>query len=179
MLDQEKLSLHHTHCKNIIGSLGRRGRDRVVVGYYWCSNVCFLPWPSSWNRQRRKIESKTLRQTRSLHFSNSQLPFISSNIPVSQLIRYSTACAEYSDFLDRAQLLTQNLLKQDHVAPRLKSSLRKLYGRHHNLVDRYEIFISQMTMDLFLFTYVFFPDLSLQILLPDLIVYMSNTTGDL
>jgi hypothetical protein len=45
-------------------------------------------------------------------------PFISRNIPpvpaygvyISQLICYSRACAQYSDFLDRAQLLTQKLL---------------------------------------------------------------------
>jgi hypothetical protein len=29
----------------------------------------------------------------------------------------------------------QRLLKQDYVAPGLKSSLQNLYGRHHNLVD--------------------------------------------
>ena len=29
--------------------------------------------------------------------------------------------------------------KKGYVAPRLKSSLQKLYGRHHILVDRYEI----------------------------------------
>jgi hypothetical protein len=51
-------------------------------------------------------------------------------------------------FLDRAQLLTQKLLKQGYVAPRLKSSLQKCYGRHQDLVDRYEIPISQMTIDL-------------------------------
>jgi hypothetical protein len=50
-----------------------------------------------------------------------------------------------------AKLLTQKLLKKGYVATRLKS-LQKLYGRHHNLVDRYEISISQMTMNLLLFT---------------------------
>ena len=69
-------------------------------------------------------------------------PLISSNIPaspgygvyISQLVRYSRACAQYSDFLDRAQI--------------------KLYGGHHELVDRYELHvpISQMTMDLLFFT---------------------------
>ena len=43
--------------------------------------------------------------------------FISSNIPeyevyISQLIRYSRAGAQYSDFLDISQLLTQRLLKR-------------------------------------------------------------------
>jgi len=33
--------------------------------------------------------------------------------------------------------------------------LEKLHGRHHNLVNRCEISISQMTMDLLLFTYMF------------------------
>jgi len=46
-----------------------------------------------------------------------------------------------SDFLDRAQLLMQKLLNQGYVAPRLKSSQQKFYGRHHNLVDCYEISI--------------------------------------
>ena len=37
----------------------------------------------------------------------------------------------------------------------LKTSLQTLYGRHHDLFDCYEIFISQMTMDAVLFTYIF------------------------
>ena len=67
------------------------------------------------------------------------------------------------------------------VAPRLKSSLQRLYSRHHNLVDRYEISLSHMTNDNGIFTFyvdVFFP-LSMPRLLPDLTVYMSNTTGGL
>jgi hypothetical protein len=36
---------------------------------------------------------------------------------ISHLIRYSRVCTKYSDFLDRAQLLTQKLLKQGYVAP--------------------------------------------------------------
>jgi hypothetical protein len=47
-------------------------------------------------------------------------------------------------FLLLTQLLTQKLLKQ-----KLESSLQKLYGRHDDLVDCYEICISQMAMDLF------------------------------
>ena len=99
-----------------------------------------------------KIKTKT--------FPIGNLPFITSNITpspaygdyISQLIRYSRACSQYSDFQDRAQLLTQKLLIQGYVAARLKSSLQRIYSRHHNFVDRYEISISQMTMDLSLFT---------------------------
>ena len=39
---------------------------------------------------------------------------------------YSPVCAQYSDFLYKAQLLTQKLLKQDYIAPRLKSLLYNL-----------------------------------------------------
>jgi len=39
--------------------------------------------------------------------------------------------------------------KKGYVAPLLKSSLQILYGRYHEMVDRYEISISQMTMRLF------------------------------
>ena len=84
--------------------------------------------------------------------------FIGSDIPassvyvvyISQLIRYCRACVQYRDFLDRVQLL-----QQGYVGPRLESFSQKLYGRHHNLGDRYEIAISQMTMELLLFTYMF------------------------
>ena len=66
-------------------------------------------------------------------------PFISCNIPaspvygvyISQSIRYSRACAQYNDFLDRAQLLTQKLLKKGYVANMLKSSLQKIRYDFH------------------------------------------------
>ena len=45
--------------------------------------------------------------------------------------------------------LTQELLKQGYVAPNLKQSPQNYYSRHHELVDRYEISVSQMPiMDL-------------------------------
>ena len=74
-------------------------------------------------------------------------------------------------------MLTQKLLKQGYVAPKLRSSHQKLYTRHHDLVNRYEISISQMTMVLLLciiYVDVFFP-LSLPRLLSNLTIYMSNT----
>ena len=52
----------------------------------------------------------------------------------------------------KKQYCINQLLKQGYVAAELKSSLQKLYGRHHGLVYRYEICISQMTMDLLLLT---------------------------
>ena len=62
------------------------------------------------------------------------------------------SCA--SDCLERAQVLKQNLLKQGSVA--LSSTLKNVYSRHHELVDRYEIFIFQIALYLFSFTWIFF-----------------------
>jgi hypothetical protein len=84
-------------------------------------------------------------------------PFICSNIPaapaygvyISQFIWYSRVCASYQDFLERGLLLTRKLLSQGFRLVKLKSSLRKFYGRHHDLLDRYEISVSQMTTHMF------------------------------
>ena len=84
------------------------------------------------------------------------LSFISSNIQFHQLYSYVILELVPSIVIFwTAQLLTKKLLRQGYVAPSLKSSLQKFYGRHHNLVDHYEISISQMTMDLLLFTQMF------------------------
>ena len=100
-------------------------------GYYWHWKVCFLPWHSHWNRQPGKIKKKNDKHDDFI-FPIVNFSFISSNIPaspaygvyISQLVRYSRACAQYSDFIDRVQLLTQKLLKQGYIAHKLKSSLQ-------------------------------------------------------
>jgi hypothetical protein len=84
-------------------------------------------------------------------------PFICSNIPatpaygvyISQMIRYSRACDAYQNFLDKGLLLSRNLLNQGFLLVKLKSSLRKFYGRKHDSVDRYGISVLQMTTDMF------------------------------
>ena len=45
--------------------------------------------------------------------------------------------------------MTQKLPKQGYAALRLMSSLQDIYGGHHELVDRYKIFISQIINDIF------------------------------
>ena len=70
---------------------------------------------------------------------------------ISQLIRYSRACGSYQDFLDREMLPTRKLLNQGLLVVKIKTSLRKFYGCHHDLVNRYGVSVSQMTMDMFPF----------------------------
>ena len=64
--------------------------------------------------------------------------FLSSNIPsspafgvfISQLIRYARASSSYECFILRAVRLSNKLLGQGYVKERLRSSLRKFYGRY-------------------------------------------------
>ena len=58
------------------------------------------------------------------------------------MIRYSRACGSYQEFLDRGLLLTRKILNQGFLLVKLKSSLRKFYGRHHDLVDRFGISVT-------------------------------------
>jgi hypothetical protein len=64
-------------------------------------------------------------------------------------MRYSRACSYYQDFLDRGLLLTKKLLNQGFLLVKLRSSLTKFYGPLHDLIDRYGIYVSQMTTDIF------------------------------
>jgi hypothetical protein len=54
---------------------------------------------------------------------------------VSFISRYSRACGSCHDVLDSGLLLTRMLLNQRFLLVKLKSSHRKSYGRHHDLVD--------------------------------------------
>jgi len=105
----------------------------------------------------RLLRTKLYDKRDDFNFAIVNFPFICSNIPpapaywvyISQLIRYSRACGSYQDFLDRGLLLRRKPLNQGFPLVKLKSSLRKFYGRHHDLVDPYGISVSQMTKDMF------------------------------
>ena len=106
-----------------------------------------------------RLRTKLYDKRDDFNFPIVNFPFICSNIPaapaygvyISQLIRYSSACSSYQDFLDRGLMLTGKLLNQGFLLVKLKSSLRTFYGRHHDMVDRYGISVSQMTTDIFHF----------------------------
>lgn len=84
-------------------------------------------------------------------------PFLCSNIPaspaygmyISQLIRYSRACSQYKHFLERCVLLTNKLLRQGYVELRLKTALKKFYGRHRELVSSYGKSVNHIIEDIF------------------------------
>ena len=90
------------------------------------------------------------------NFHITNFSFLSSNIPsspaygvfISQLIRYARACSSYECFILRARRLSSKLLKQGYLVERLKSSFRKFYGRYGDLIQQYEVSLSQMLNDI-------------------------------
>ena len=90
------------------------------------------------------------------NFHITNFPFLSSNFPtspaygvfISQLIRYARACSSYGCFILRATQLSNKLLEQGYVKERLKSSLRKFYGRYRDLIKQYDVSLSQMLNDI-------------------------------
>ena len=105
-----------------------------------------------------RLRTKRYDKRDDFSFPIVNFPFLCRKIPaapayglyISQLKRYSRACISYHDFLDRGLLLKRKLINQEFQIVNLKSSLRKFYGRHHELVDRYGITVSHMIPDMFL-----------------------------
>ena len=58
------------------------------------------------------------------------------------------ARSSYECFILRAARLSSKLLRQGYVMERLKSSLRKCYGRYGDLIKHYEVSLPQMLHDI-------------------------------
>ena len=92
-----------------------------------------------------------------LRFPIVNFPYLSSNIPespaygvfVSKLIRYAWVCLKYEDFLCRGYILVSKLLKQGYSSRKLLTTFRKLYGRHADLVHKFDTSVSHMLKGLF------------------------------
>ena len=90
------------------------------------------------------------------NFHIRHFPFLSSNLPswpayvvfISQLIRYTRACSSYECYILRAARLSSEILWQGHVGERLKSYLRKFYGRYEDIIKQYEVSLSQKLHDI-------------------------------
>ena len=92
-----------------------------------------------------KLSTELYDKRNDFSFRIVNFSFFCGNIPsasrcgvfIPQLIRCTGACRKYADFVSRQT--SYRLLEQGYVASRLKSSLQKIYGRHHELVDRYDV----------------------------------------
>jgi hypothetical protein len=66
------------------------------------------------------LDNRGRLKTKHYNISSNSTTSPAYGVYISQPVCYSRACAQYINFLDRAQLLPQKLLKQGYVAPKLK-----------------------------------------------------------
>ena len=119
----------------------------------------YLDLDLSYNRDKR-LQVKLYDKRDDFSFNIVNFPFLSSNIPqsatfgvyVSQLIRYTRASSAYSDFLVRSRLLTGKLLGQGYNRFKLITTFKRFYGRHYDLIGKYQLSVTHMVTDLFLDT---------------------------
>ena len=53
---------------------------------------------------------------------------------ISQFIRFSSACANLSDFNNRNQFLTAKLLKEGYQYHKMRKAFSKFYHKHSELI---------------------------------------------
>ena len=119
----------------------------------------YLDLDLSYARYKR-LQVKPYDKRDDFNFNIVNFPFLSSNIPqspaygvyVSQLIRYARASSAYSNFLVRSRLLTGKLLGQGYNRFRLITTFKKFYGRHYDLIRKFQLSVTHMVTDLFLET---------------------------
>ena len=104
-----------------------------------------------------KLTTRLYDKRDDFNFPIVNFPFLSSNIPsapaydvyVSQLTRYARAYSNYQDFMEHGKVLTTKLLSQVNQKPKLVATLKKFYGRHHDLVNPYNVAVSRIVSDVF------------------------------
>ena len=124
---------------------------RPTVYNFWISTYNYEACAERWKSRPKVVPILSHRDDFNFHITN--FPFLSSNIPsspaygvfISQLIRYARACSSYECFILR---LSNKLLGQGYVKERLKSSLRKFYGRYGDLTKQFEVPLSRMLHDI-------------------------------
>ena len=94
-----------------------------------------------------KLTTRLYDKRDDFNFPIISFPFLSSNIPsvpaygvyISPLTRYARACLNYQDLMERGKVLTTKLLSQGYQKTKLVATLKKVYGRHHDLVNPYNV----------------------------------------
>ena len=102
------------------------------------------------------LHTKIYDKRDDFNFKIVNFPFLDGNIPaspaygvfISQLVRYARGSSKYIDFCNRATLLTSRLLQQGYSHVKLCKSCKKFYGRHHTLVVKYDVSVSQLICDI-------------------------------
>ena len=106
------------------------------------------------NTKRSIASSKTPQRTKNTRITALEWSVVNTTLDlnrvyVSQLIRYARTCSNYQDFMERGKVLTQKLLSQGYQKTKLVATLKKFYGRHHDLVNPYNVAVSRIVSDVF------------------------------
>ena len=104
-----------------------------------------------------KLSTRPYDKRDDFDFHIVNFPLLSSNIPssvsygvyISQPIRYARCCSYYDEFRYCHKCLVDRLLSQGYIALRLEKSLKKLYGRYQNLIEKYQRLVNIMVNDSF------------------------------
>ena len=104
----------------------------------------------------KRLQVKLYDKRDDFNFNIVNFLFLSSSVPqspaygvyVSQLIRYARASSAYSDFLVRSRLLTRKLLGQGYNRFKLITTFKKCYGRHYDLIGKFQLSVTHMVTDL-------------------------------
>ena len=107
------------------------------------SKTSYLDLPLSIGRDG-KLHTCIYDKRDYFNFHITHSPFLSCNIPalpaygvfISQLLRYARACSLYECFILRATRFSNKFLEQGCINERLKSSLKKFYGRYGDLIKQ-------------------------------------------
>ena len=104
-----------------------------------------------------RVSTKIYDKRDDFNFKIINFPNMCSNIPaspaygvcISQLIRYTRASSNYSDFLKRHLHLRNRLLDQGYQKIRLIRSLKKFIFRYQYLVEIYSVSAEKIISDAF------------------------------
>ena len=93
------------------------------------------------------VSTKIYDKRDDFDFDIVNFPFLDGDVPrrtsygvyISQLIRFSRASSNLSDFNCRNKALTAKLLRQDFHYFKLRKAFSKFYRRHSALVEKYNV----------------------------------------
>ena len=97
-----------------------------------------------------KLTTRLYDRRDDFNFPIVNFPFLSSNISsapayVSQLIRYARACSNYQDFMELGKCY--KVVEPGVSKNQTGSTLKKLCGRHHDLINPYNVAVPRIVSD--------------------------------
>ena len=121
-------------------------------------SVKMISWCDDWYLSigRHELRTSIYDKRDDFIFHVKHFLFLSSNFQsspangvfISQLTRFARACSFYECFIRRVPRLSHKLLEQGYFRERLKSFLRKFYGRNGDPSRQFEVSLFQMLHDI-------------------------------